>query len=234
MDVDLFSRLYIGCQTRDGNLGEFFRHENQACPPALSDGGNLYLGTKSDLLTCLTQFSGVDSVTTVCPVTSIVILDGAAIIQMLKLVAVKTFEEYTSQIFVPYIMSQFQKALRVDLVWDRYIEGSLKSTARAKRGKGIRRRVDARALIPSNWQDFLRVEGNKTDLFKFLSRALMQSSIPEEKQLVVTDGESVMCMPALDESDLVSISPCSHEEADTRMLLHAKHAAHHGHNKILV
>ena len=172
--------------------------------------------------------------TTVCPVTSIVILDGAAIIQMLKPVAVKTFEEYTSQIFVPYIMSQFQKALRVDLVWDRYIEGSLKSTARAKRGKGIRRRVDARALIPSNWQDFLRVEGNKTDLFKFLSRALMQSSIPEEKQLVVTDGESVMCMPALDESDLVSISPCSHEEADTRMLLHAKHAAHHGHNKILV
>ena len=137
MDVDLFSRLYIGCQTRDGNLGEFFRHENQACPPALSDGGNLYLGTKSDLLTCLTQFSGVDSVTTVCPVTSIVILDGAAIIQMLKPVAVKTFEEYTSQIFVPYIMSQFQKALRVDLVWDRYIEGSLKSTARAKRGKGI-------------------------------------------------------------------------------------------------
>ena len=32
-DVALFSRLYIGCQTRDGNLEEFFRHENQACPP---------------------------------------------------------------------------------------------------------------------------------------------------------------------------------------------------------
>ena len=33
-DVQLFSRLYIGCQTRDGNLDEFFRHENQACPPS--------------------------------------------------------------------------------------------------------------------------------------------------------------------------------------------------------
>ena len=31
-DVALFSRHYIGCQTRDGNLEEFFRHENQACP----------------------------------------------------------------------------------------------------------------------------------------------------------------------------------------------------------
>ena len=35
------------CQTRDGNLSEFFHHENQAYHPALSDCGNLYLGTKS-------------------------------------------------------------------------------------------------------------------------------------------------------------------------------------------
>ena len=37
-DVALCARLYIGCQTRDGNLEEFFRHENQQCPAALSDG----------------------------------------------------------------------------------------------------------------------------------------------------------------------------------------------------
>lgn len=48
-DMVLFSRLYIACQTRDGNLDEFFRHENQSCPPALSDGGGLRLGQKSDL-----------------------------------------------------------------------------------------------------------------------------------------------------------------------------------------
>ena len=30
------------------------------------------------------------------------------------------------------------------------------------------------------------------------------------------------------------ISPCSHEEADTRMLLHAAHAAICGHGKILI
>ena len=48
-DVELFSRLYIGCQTCDGNLDEFFRHENQACPPSLSAAGKLNLGTKSDM-----------------------------------------------------------------------------------------------------------------------------------------------------------------------------------------
>ncbi|KAL8561191.1 hypothetical protein ACOMHN_029262 [Nucella lapillus] len=56
-DRELFARMYIGCQTRDGNLEEFFRHENQACPSALSDGGSLCTGTKSDLLTCLEEVS---------------------------------------------------------------------------------------------------------------------------------------------------------------------------------
>ena len=28
-DCALFSHLYIACQTREGNLDEFFRHENQ-------------------------------------------------------------------------------------------------------------------------------------------------------------------------------------------------------------
>ena len=45
-DVALFSRPYMNVR----NLEELFRHENQACPAALSDGESLRLGTKSDLL----------------------------------------------------------------------------------------------------------------------------------------------------------------------------------------
>ena len=48
-DVGLFSRLYIACQTRDGNLEEFFRQKNQASPPSLPDGGTLHLGMKCPL-----------------------------------------------------------------------------------------------------------------------------------------------------------------------------------------
>ena len=50
--VSIFSRLYIVCQSRDGNLDKFFHHENQACPPSLSLHGKLRLGNKSDLLQC--------------------------------------------------------------------------------------------------------------------------------------------------------------------------------------
>ena len=38
-DMQLFSRLYIVSQTHDGNLDECFRHENQSCPPSLSNMG---------------------------------------------------------------------------------------------------------------------------------------------------------------------------------------------------
>ena len=84
-DVELFSPLYITCQTRDGNLEDFFQHENQAWPPALSDGGRLRLGTKNDILTCLDDLSPSQTKThdDTC-----IVLDGAAIIQMMKPAAV--------------------------------------------------------------------------------------------------------------------------------------------------
>ena len=169
-DVGLFSRLYISCQTRDGNLEEFFRHENQASPPSLSDDGKLHLGMKSDLLACLEELCTTQME---APMASCVIIDGAAIVQMLHPKNSRSFSEYASDVFIPYIMSQFRNATRLDLVWDRYVEDSLKGTARAKRGKGVRRRVVAEGVIPKNWQSFLRVNSNKTELFSFLTKALM-------------------------------------------------------------
>ncbi len=177
-DVGLFSRLYIGC-----HLEELFRHENQAFPPALSDGGNLHLGTKSDLLICLEDLCETQ---TEAPVASSVIVDGAAIVQMLKPAAAKNFAVRFSSHTLPL------NCTRLDLVWDRYIKDSLKGTARAKRGKGIRRRVVAEGVIPGNWRDFLRVDRNKTELFNFLSKALLEAFNQEGKQLVITDGESIL------------------------------------------
>ena len=38
-DCFLFSRMYISCQTRDRDLDEFFRHENQGCPAVVIRSG---------------------------------------------------------------------------------------------------------------------------------------------------------------------------------------------------
>ena len=110
-DVQLFSRLYIGCQTRDGNLDEFFRHENQSCPPSLSVAGKLHLGTKSDLLVCLEDISAAQSV---APSVTSAVIDGAAIVQILKRGGVKTFQEYADEVFIPYISGELRNVSRLD------------------------------------------------------------------------------------------------------------------------
>jgi len=90
-DCGLFSRMYIACQSRDGDLNEFFTHENQRCPPSLSQDGKLRHGKKSDLLDCLT--SCVECITD-APESNVIILDGAVLVNMLKPVACKTFNDY--------------------------------------------------------------------------------------------------------------------------------------------
>ena len=228
-DVALFARLYIGCQTRDGNLDEFFRHENQQYPPALSDGGRLYLGSKSDLLVCLEGHAELQSE---APTLTAVVLDGAVIVHMLKPGTAKTFGEYAQQVFIPYVVRQLQHVSRLDLVWDSYRADSLKASTREQRGKGVRRRVVDSAVIPGNWQSFLRVDSNKVELFSYLSTMLAESFQEEGKELVVTDGVQVICVPQ--QEDVNSLAPCNQEEADTRMMLHVAHAAQHGHQEIQV
>ena len=138
--------------------------------------GKLHVGTKSDLLACLEMKNHSEE----APVTTCTVLDRAAIVQMLKPGSVNNFAEYASQVFIPYISSKFQNASRVDLIWDKYIQDSLKGITRAKRGKGVLRR----ARLPGNWMDLLQVDCNKTELFKFPSNALLDSFSLKEKQLV--------------------------------------------------
>lgn len=132
-DCSLFSKLYVSCQVRDGDIDEFFRHENQSSPPSLSQGGKLRHGTKADLLPFLTQHS-----TTIKekPDTDAVLLDGAAIVNMLNPGASRTFQEYADQIFVPHVKRQLESARRVDIIFDQYFQDSLKATARSLRGEG--------------------------------------------------------------------------------------------------
>ena len=57
--------------------------------------------------------------------TSCAILDGAAIVAMLKPEATKTFSDFASKVFIPNILSHFHKVSRVDLGWDRYVWGGV-------------------------------------------------------------------------------------------------------------
>lgn len=228
-DCSLFSRLYISCQTRDGDIDKFFSHENQAAPPALSIGGKMRSGVKADLLHCLESDSPEHNSAHVVDAT---ILDGAAVVQMLNPGTSKTFQEYGENVFAPYISAQLERSSRVDLVWDVYLPASLKASTRQKRGKGTRKRVASTTVMPKNWKDFLRVDQNKTELFAFLSHEVVRLPLAEGKELYASDGSAVLCSPP--ESYLACLTPCSQEEADTRLFLHAADAVQKGRKKVTI
>ena len=54
------------------------------------------------------------------PFADTIILDGAAVVQVLNPRTARTFKEYRARVFVPYISAQVEKSSRVDLVWDVY------------------------------------------------------------------------------------------------------------------
>ena len=113
------------------------------------------------------------------PEVDAIILDGAVVVHMLHPGTAKTFQEYADFVFGPYISSQIDKTSRVDVVWDVYQPDSLKGTTRKKRGKGVRRRVSPSTSIPKSWKDFLRVDDNKTELFKFLAQNVTCLTVDE-------------------------------------------------------
>ncbi|KAG0715349.1 hypothetical protein GWK47_012116 [Chionoecetes opilio] len=229
-ESSLFARLYVACQTRDGDLDNFFSHENHPFPPSLSSYGLLRLGKKSDLTGCLEQH--VKSPCESRPDTEVSIMDGAVLVNILRPGGCKTFGDYAANVFVPHIKREQNQAQRVDIVWDQYFTNSLKAQTREKRAMGSsqRRRVEVSSPVPKNWQQFLRLNSNKIELFKLLNDELMASA-SAENPLVVTDGVNVLCVPA---RDTTSIAPCNHEEADSRIMVHVADAVRQGFHKILV
>ena len=132
----------------------------------------------------------------------------------------KKFSDYASQVFLPYIVSQTQHATRVDVVWVEYHPESLKAETRSKRGKGVRRRAETSTAIPGNWREFLHIDENKVELFSFLATTVV-APIDYSKQIISTHRTEVLCNQSRDVSGL---APCTHEEADTRIILHLEDA----------
>ena len=120
-------------------------------------------GNKSDLLSSLDDIS-TSAASNEAPSIEAVLLGDEAIVNMLKPGIAKTFLNYSK--ILPYVIGHHHG---VDIVWDVYLQDSLKATTRGRRGEGIRRRVLPDTKLPENWQSFLISDCNETEMFKFLA-----------------------------------------------------------------
>ncbi|VDI80019.1 Hypothetical predicted protein [Mytilus galloprovincialis] len=114
---------------------------------------------------------------------------------------------------------------------DKYRQDSLKASNRGKRGKGIRRRVQADSTIPGNLESFLRID-DKTELFAYLAEQLLTLTPSVQTTVVSTKGSKVVCNKP--DKNNGNLSLCNHEAADTRTLLHVGIAVKSGMQKIMI
>ena len=85
--------------------------------------------------------------------------------------------------------------------------------------------MEGNKQVLSNWQEFLRVDENKSELFHLISDRIVDEEFPG--LVIVTRDDEVLSSAPCDLPDVMS---CTHEEADTRMFVRATDGAEHGMN----
>ena len=230
-DYGLFANLLMSCQTRNQDLDDFFMHENHPFPPSLTDSTNMRITTsKADLVPCLTE--GIDLTRFEAQKATCVIVDAAFLIQATRPSPRMTFSQYAEiKLFrLIQILSDTFASTRIDVVFDRYLQSSIKEAARIKRGTSCERIIRPDMEVPKNWNGFLANSKNKEQLFKLLAETIV--SCQSEKEVIATHEETTISNSAYHNKQIYS--KCNHEEADTRMILHARQAADAGHANLVI
>ena len=191
----------------------------------LVQNGALRDGNKSMLAGTLTE-------DIICPKTidlhaesSCPIIDGQALVNEIgKPVDDVTFGDLADT-FVTSVLQSGSRYQRVDVVFDRYRDASIKSKTRIRRTKTarpIRRVIENRDVpLPKSWSNFIALHENKADLARSLSEALIANA-PPQKEIVVAGGfeDELEVQSSVGSTDVANLR-ATHEEADTRLVLHA-------------
>ena len=164
------------------------------------------------------------------------VVDAMAFVQCLK-GNWKTFGDFADLVFEFVIkLAQDCRAKRLDFVADRYPALSIKNTERARRATQVQRVhiYGQEQKIPKQWKKFLSSGENKESLLEFFIkhwtsyRSLQFGSV--SVLCTTSKNKCYIYHPSQNEddpvrTDLFPVLDSNHEEADTRLLLHAKHAA---------
>ena len=143
-------------------MNEFFSHETLKCPPSLSKNGELRSGNKADLVKCIDLLPDGKPQNKI-PSVPAAILEGSVLVNQTKPVKEQSFKKYCSDLFSKQVrryMTEY-KSERIDLVFDTYKIKSLRETARNKRGKGVRRKVQDNTIdqvIGEAFCDYLKTK----------------------------------------------------------------------------
>ena len=151
--------------------------------------------------------------------------DGMALLQRLKIPQGSTFRMLAEQVFSIVTGSNSN---RTDVVVDVYHDVSLKNAERSKRNsnqEGVKYKNILSSFQVKSWSKFLSVSSNRIVVVKFILSEWKKpefTSKLESKLLFVTLGEECWKLGSTG-IEAVPELQSNYEEADTQMILHAKH-----------
>ena len=173
-DRDLFGRLLIVANDRQINLKEVLSYELSPVPIALAHPDGSLRKTNKSVLSAVIE-KGI-SVLPRLPqqppeTTSVHILDGMALVQMVKSGDAKTFGEMAAK-YLPIITDALHQSNcnRVDIVFDQYWKVPIKAEERLRRGStnSLEIKINGPTTpVPKQWVKYMANPQNKVNLCHF-------------------------------------------------------------------
>ncbi|CAH1154985.1 unnamed protein product [Phaedon cochleariae] len=229
-DRDVLRRLIVAFEAgRQIDLPSILKHELLSVPLSIAEmDGTLRSSEKASMIKLVAEGVECPNSINIDRNTSQLIIDGQALVNSIGKPATATTFGDLAAIFIDRVVHLGRPYARVDILFDRYRPKSIKSGTRCRRTRGaapVRRDITSTAIpLPKNWKNFLALGENKADLARFLSQEVLQH--------VFNDIEVVVSGGLIHEEDVRSTNPesdvsslaATHEEADTRVVLHAVHS----------
>lgn len=233
-DRNLFSHIILVAESRKVNMKEVLAHPLGPLPWSLANAdGTLRKTNKAALAR---ELEKTVSAANEIPTPSATIIDGMALVQKLN-GSNKTFGQVAELAFA-HVLHEGAQSKRIDVVFDVYQSTSIKDAERVKRGASSS--LQYKNLVSGHhvqqWRKFLAGSANKTSLIEFLTE---EWKLPKYKDKLQDKTLYITCeqrcfMVTGDDWEEVPELESTQEEADTRLLLHAQHAAKQGYKAAII
>ncbi|XP_052128446.1 uncharacterized protein LOC127750548 [Frankliniella occidentalis] len=229
-DRNILQRLITAYEAgRAVDLKEILKHELHNVPLSLvHPNGIMRTGNKAELMKLMTENVEIPN-TLPAGGSDHLIIDGQALIMSIgKPQHAQTFGDLANAV-TSRIKNMSAHYQRVDIVFDRYNQLSIKAGTRQKRtasARPIRKAITSRAVpLPKSWSNYVALEENKAELAAFISNEIMSANFLDTTVVVAGGFADELKVAANTEMDCASLQS-THEEADTRLILHAVNSAH--------
>ena len=148
-------------------MDKLFQYEISLPPPSFLSGAEVNMcKAKSSLMGCLVDENIDLLVEAQC---SAVLVDGSLIAQSNRPKCIETIGAYIEQVYLTMILRHLLRYERVDVLFDRYFDLSIKGVTRVNRGIGGRYHIMPNTPIPRKWKEFLIINAKCPDLSQITS-----------------------------------------------------------------